>query len=71
MDDNGEESLEVMSKMQKLFGKLGLTVYDTNGDIKSTYDLLKDLAGVFPNLTKAEKAYVTVKSIIYTHAAYV
>lgn len=59
MSDEGEESLELMSKMEELFGKLGKTVYETDGTLKNTYDLLGELADVYPDLTAAEKAYVT------------
>lgn len=59
MNDEGEESLEVQAQMEELFNKLGLTVYDSNGQIKNTFNLLKDLSEVYPNLTAAEKAYVT------------
>ena len=59
MDDEGEKSLELMSKMEGLFNKLGKTVYNTDGTLKNTYNLLGELADVYPTLTAAEKAYVT------------
>lgn len=59
MDDEGEKSLELMAQMEGLFGKLGKTVYNTDGSLKNTYDLLGELADVYPTLTAAEKAYVT------------
>lgn len=59
MDDEGEENLELMSQMEGLFNKLGKTVYNTDGTLKNTYDLLGELADVYPDLTAAEKAYVT------------
>lgn len=59
MDDEGEKNLELMSQMEGLFGKLGKTVYNTDGSLKNTYDLLGELADVYPTLTAAEKAYVT------------
>lgn len=59
MDDEGEKSLELMSQMEGLFNKLGKTVYNTDGTLKNTYDLLGELADVYPTLTAAEKAYVT------------
>ncbi|MCI7555026.1 MAG: hypothetical protein MST00_06315 [Tenericutes bacterium] len=59
MDDEGEENLELMAKMEGLFNKLGKTVYNTDGTLKNTYDLLGELADVYPDLTAAEKAYVT------------
>ena len=59
MDDEGEKSLELMSKMEGLFNKLGKTVYNTDGTLKNTYNLLGELADVYPTLTAAERAYVT------------
>lgn len=59
MDDEGEKNLELMAKMEGLFNKLGKTVYNTDGTLKNTYDLLGELADVYPDLTAAEKAYVT------------
>ncbi len=59
MDDEGGKSLELMSQMEGLFNKLGKTVYNTDGTLKNTYDLLGELADVYPTLTAAEKAYVT------------
>lgn len=59
MDDEGEKSLELTAQMEELFGKLGKTVYNTDGTLKNTYDLLGELADVYPTLTAAEKAYVT------------
>lgn len=59
MNNEGEKSLEVQAQMEGLFNQLGLTVYDSNGQIKNTFNLLKDLSEVYPNLTAAEKAYVT------------
>lgn len=59
MDDEGETSLELMAQMEALFGKLGLSVYKTDGSLKSTYEILKDLAPVYKEATAAEKAYIT------------
>lgn len=59
MDDEGEKNLELMAQMEGLFNKLGKTVYNTDGTLKNTYDLLGELADVYPDLTAAEKAYVT------------
>ena len=59
MDDEGEKNLELMAQMEGLFNKLGKTVYNTDGTLKNTYDLLGELAKVYPDLTAAEKAYVT------------
>ena len=59
MDDEGEASLELMAQMESLFSKLGLSVYKTDGSLKNTYEILKDLAPVYKEATVAEKAYIT------------
>lgn len=59
MDDEGETSLELMAQMEALFSKLGLSVYKTDGSLKNTYEILKDLAPVYKEATAAEKAYIT------------
>ena len=59
MDDEGEKSLELQAQMEGLFNKLGVSVYDANGELKNTYEILGTLAEVYPKLTTEEKAYVT------------
>lgn len=59
MDDEGEASLELQAQMEALFNKLGISVYNANGELKSTYDILATLAPVYKDLSNAEKAYVT------------
>ena len=59
MNDEGETSLELQAQMEALFSKLGISVYDANGALKNTYDIMGTLAGVYQDLTAAEKAYVT------------
>lgn len=59
MNDEGEESLELQAQMEALFQKLGISVYNSNGELKNTYEILETLAPVYKELTNAEKAYVT------------
>lgn len=59
MNDEGEKDLELVAQMEGLYKKLGVTVYNTDGSLKNTYELLEQLAKVYPDLTAAEKAYVT------------
>ena len=59
MDNEGEKSLELQAQMEGLFNKLGVSVYDVNGELKNTYEILGTLAEVYPKLTTEEKAYVT------------
>lgn len=59
MNDEGEKDLELQAQMEALFQKLGISVYDANGQLKNTYEILSTLAPVYETLTNAEKAYVT------------
>lgn len=59
MNDEGERDLELQAQMEGLFQKLGVSVYEANGELKNTYDILATLAPVYKELTNAEKAYVT------------
>lgn len=59
MNDEGEADLELMAKMETMFNKLNLSVYNTDGSLKNTYEILRDLAPVYEDATAAEKAYIT------------
>ena len=55
-----EEAVDgLTAKLEGDFRKLGLTLYDTDGSLKDTYQILKELAEVYPTLTSAQKAYYT------------
>lgn len=57
MDDEGNQSLELVSSMEKDFNKLGITLYDADGQLKSTFKIMTELANVYPNLDKNTKTY--------------
>ena len=59
MNDEGEKDLELTAQMEAMFKKLGISVYDANGELKNTYDILGTLAPVYQKLSNAEKAFVT------------
>lgn len=59
MEEDGEAVDGLSAKLESSFNKLGLTLYDVDGSLKDTYDILADLAKVYPGLTEAEKAYYT------------
>ena len=59
MNDEGERDLELQAQMEGMFNKLGISVYDANGELKNTYEIMETLASVYGDLTNAEKAYVT------------
>jgi TP901 family phage tail tape measure protein len=59
MNDEGEEDLELIPKLQGAFNKLGLTLTDSNGNLKSTFEILKELAPVYQTMTNDQKAWIT------------
>lgn len=59
MDDEGEENLQLVAQMEALYKKLGISVYNSNGEMKNTYELLETLAPIYQEATTAEKAYIT------------
>ena len=59
MDDEGTASLELQSQMEAMFNKLGLSVYKSNGELKNTYEIMKDLAPVYKSASTEEKSYIT------------
>ena len=57
MDDEGNQNLQLVASMEKDFNKLGITLYDADGQLKSTFDILTDLAEVYPSLNQNTKNY--------------
>lgn len=58
MDDEGEKSFELVAKLQTQFDKLGISLVDGNGQMRSTYDILYDLNGIWGNLDKNTRLYI-------------
>ena len=59
MNDEGEEDLELMAKMEELYNKFEVSVYDANEELKNTFELLETLAPIYKEATAEEKAYIT------------
>lgn len=59
MEEDGEAIDGLSAKLESDFNKLGLSLYDANDELKSTYEIMSDLAGVYPTLSEASKAYYT------------
>lgn len=59
MEEDGEKVDGLTAKLEGDFNQLGLTLYDTNGSIKDTYQILKELSEVYPSLNAEQKAYYT------------
>lgn len=59
MNDEGEKELDLVPKLEESFNKLGLSLMDQDGNLKSTYDILKELAPEYQKMDSATKAYYT------------
>lgn len=59
MEEDGEKVDGLTAKLEKDFNQLGLTLYDDNRQMKNTYEILGDLAEVYPRLNTEQKAYYT------------
>lgn len=57
IDEDGQEIDGLMPKLQESFGSIGVAIEDSNGELRSTYDIIKDYAQVFPTLTSEQKQY--------------
>ena len=59
LDDEGEESFELVSKLNDQFKKLGVPLADANGQLRSSYDILYDLNGIWGSLDKNTRVYIS------------
>lgn len=57
MDDEGTKNQELVAKMEEDFNKLGITLMGTDGQMKSTFDILSELSKVYPTLDQNTKNY--------------
>ena len=57
LNEDGEAVAGMVANMEEDFNKLGLTLMDSEGQIKSTYEIFSDLAEVFPKLDKNTQTY--------------
>lgn len=54
-----DDGYEGVSKLSKEFKRIAnIDIYDTTGQLRSTYDILKDMSEVFPTLTKNQQQYL-------------
>lgn len=59
MTEDEEKVDGLTASLEKDFNKLGLTLYETNGSLKSTYEILKELSIAYQDMDTAQKAYYT------------
>lgn len=49
--------LNLVPKMEEEFNKIGITLKDSNGQMKSTYDILGEMATAYKGLDNNTKNY--------------
>lgn len=49
-------------KLKDIYGGLGIALFDNEGQIRSTYDILEDLSKQWDNLSKNEQEYIALTS---------
>lgn len=57
VDEDGEEIDGFSAELEEAFGSIGVAIEDTNGELRSTFDIMSDYAKVFPELTSEQKQY--------------
>lgn len=57
LSQDGEAIDGLIPKLQSLFSSVGINIEDQNGELRSTFDILQDLAGVWDQLSSKQKQY--------------
>lgn len=57
-----DDSSKTGKKLKDIYGGLGIALMDSNGQIRSTYDILEDLSKQWDGLTKNEQEYIALTS---------
>lgn len=57
VDEDGQKIDGLSAKLGKAFDKIGVSIEDSNGNLRSTYDILSDYAKVYPQLTSEQQQY--------------
>lgn len=57
IDEDGDEIDGLSAELSESFGKIGIAIEDSNGDLRSTYDIMSNYAKIYPQLTSEQKQY--------------
>lgn len=57
VDENGEVIDGLSATLQKDFGKIGVAIEDSSGNLRNLYDIMSDYSKALPNLTSKQKQY--------------
>lgn len=62
MTEDGQDNTTVIASIEKVFQKYtrgAVSIYDSNRELRSTYDVLEDLHSVWDGLSSSAQAYIT------------
>lgn len=57
VDEDGNAIDGFSAKLSNAFDKIGVSVEDSNGNLRSTYDIISDYAKIYPQLTSEQQQY--------------
>lgn len=57
IDEDGSEIDGLSAKLGDSFDKIGVAIEDSNGELRSTYDIMSDYAKIYPTLTSEQQQY--------------
>ena len=65
IDEDGEDVPGLIVELEQAFGRIGVQLRDSEGEFRSQYDIMNDLATVFPTLNSVTQAYISETSSEY------
>ena len=57
VDEDGSAIDGLSAELEEAFGKIGVAIEDSNGELRSTYDILSDYAKVYSTLSSEQQQY--------------
>lgn len=61
-EDGSDMESSFLPKLKKAFGDVGVAIEDENGELRSTFDILQDLAGRWDDLDSKQRQYLGEKA---------
>ena len=59
ISEEGDKIVGLVPKLQRAFKEIaGIDIQDANGELRNTYDILSDMARIFPTLTSKQRQYL-------------
>ena len=65
IDEDGEDVPGLIIELQQAFSRIGVQLTDSEGEFRSTYDILQSLSEVYPRLDSVTQAYISERSSEY------